>query len=210
MFDASSLESHSICMSINPKRYKYTCENFKAVGLLPPTLFKSARWNRGCNTGCVLAHISILKMCHLLKLPYVCIYEDDAYPRPDIKNVWNKILKNIPYNCGILKLGNSSYRGVHVVNNEYIWTMKSGTAYGSHAYLIRRELYPRLIQKMMDLNVPDVSMNLEYYLDLEFKPYVLSLESQLFIQKNINIDNIIARQGGQRYWYPNPSFFGSI
>lgn len=204
MFDESSLESHSICMSINPKRYNYTCENFKAVGLKPPSLFKGVRWIRGSNTGCVLAHMTILKMCLMWNLPYVTIYEDDAYPRPDIKEIWKDIVKYIPDNCGILKLGSSSYRGSHVVKNSHIWSMTSGTAYGSHAYMIRRELYGRLIQKMMDLNVPDVSMNLEYYLDLEYRPYVLSLDSQLFIQKNINIDNIISRQGGQRYWYPNP------
>ncbi len=205
MFDTSSLDSHSICMSINPKRYNYTCENFKAVGLKPPSLFRGVRWIRGSNTGCVLAHITILKMCLMWDLPYVTIYEDDAYPRPDIKEIWEDILKYIPEDCGILKLGSSSYRGAYESVNKHIWKMMSGTAYGSHSYIIRKELYARLIQKMMDLNVPDVSMNWEYYGDLEYKPYVLSLDSQLFIQKNINIDNIISRQGGQRYWYPNPN-----
>lgn len=203
MFDTSSLDTHSICMSINPKRFNYLCENFKAVGLNPPKLFQGVRWNRGSNTGCVLAHITILNMCKLLHIPYVVIYEDDAYPRPDIKQKWAEILNMMPDNCGLLKLGNSSYRGDYVSVNSCMYRMNSGTAFGSHAYIVRNELYNTLIQKMVDLNVPDVAMNLEYYTGY-YKPYVLNMEYHLFIQKNINIDNIIAQKGGQRYWYPNP------
>ena len=61
MLDTSSLDFYSVCMSINPKRYEYLCKNFNAVGLKSPSLFQGVRWNRGSNTGCVLAHISILK-----------------------------------------------------------------------------------------------------------------------------------------------------
>lgn len=204
MLNTANLNDSSICMTINPKRYNYLCENFKAVGLTPPKLFRGVRWNRGSNTGCVLAHVTILKMALALNIPYLTIFEDDAYPRPDIKNKWLEIQKSIPYDCGILKLGNSSYRGEIVRINNDVARMKSGTAFGSHAYIIRQELYSRLIQKMMDLNVPDVAMNWEFYLSEKYKPYVLTIDSQLFIQKNISIDNIISKQGGQRYWYPNP------
>lgn len=207
MLDTSSLDFYSVCMSINPKRYEYLCKNFKSVGLKTPTLFQGVRWNRGSNTGCVLAHISILKMCLLKNIPCVTIYEDDAYPRPDVLEKWKEIVPTIPSNCGLLKLGNSSYRGDIQFYNKNICSMKSGTAYGSHSYIVKKELYKRLINKMMDLNVPDVAMNWEYYLDLNFKPYILTIDSQLFIQKNINIDNIISRKGGQRYWYPNPKDF---
>ena len=204
MFDTSSLDFYSVCMSINPKRYEYLCKNFNAVGLKSPSLFQGVRWNRGSNTGCVIAHVSILKMCIQTNMPYVTIYEDDAYPRPDILEKWKEIVPNIPSNCGILKLGNSSYRGRVEKINQHVCRMISGTAFGSHAYIIRKELYKKLVDKMMDLNVPDVAMNWEYYLKSEYKPYVLTFDSQLFIQKNISIDNIISRKGGQRYWYPNP------
>jgi len=203
MFKSTSLDSNSICMSINPKRFNYMCENFKSVGLIPPKLFQGVRWNRGSNTGCVLAHITILNMCRMKNVPYVVIFEDDAYPRPDVKDKWNEILSNMPENCGLLKLGNSSYRGKYESVNKCMYYMSSGTAFGSHAYIVRKELYNTLIQKMIDLNVPDVAMNTEYYRDQFYKPYVLNLEYHLFIQKNINIDNIISQKGGQRYWYPN-------
>ena len=195
---------YTYCMSINKKRFNYLCENFKSVGLIQPNLFRGVRWNRGSNTGCVLSHITILNMCRLLNNPYAIIYEDDAYPRKDILDCWEIIKNLIPDDCGILKLGNSSYRGEYVSVNKCMYKMKSGTAFGSHAYIVRRELYSTLIDKMTELNVPDVAMNYEYYSDLKFKPYVLNLDYHLFIQKNISIDNIISQKGGQRYWYPNP------
>jgi len=202
MKNVSGLDQNAFCLSINPRRFEYMCKNFNAVGLKSPTLFEGIRWSGGTNTGCVLGHVCMLNMCKNLDLPYCIIYEDDAYPRPDVIRKFEEIKKYVPEDCGILKIGSSSYRGDIEEINKCIYKMKTGTAYGSHAYIVKREAYDKLIEMMSKLNVPDVSMNWDYYADT-LKPYVLNFENQLFIQKNISMDNIISNKGGQRYWYPD-------
>jgi len=202
-WDEIDLNGHAFCMSINKKRYEYLCKNFNAVGLQSPKLFRGVRWNKGSNTGCVLAHLAIIAMCRCQDLDYCIIYEDDAYPRPDVIPMWEKIRKTVPSNCGLLKLGNSSYRGNIRHINEYIDIMMTGAAYGSHAYIIKKEMYNFVLDNMVKENVPESYLNYEVFKKHPFKPYTLNFDSELFIQKNISMDNIIASKGGQRYWFPS-------
>ncbi len=204
MFYNASLGKFSFCMTINPKRFAYMCRNFDAVGVRPPVKFECVRWGNGSNMGCVLGHLAILRMAKELNLPYCIVYEDDAYPRPDILWKWEQIQNYIPPDCGLLKLGNSSYRGEFIKLNSAVGFMKSGVAFGSHAYIIRNEMYDELIENMMYVKIPDGAMSMEHYLKSRYKPYVLTFEAMLFIQKNISVDNIISVKGGQRYWYPHP------
>lgn len=201
-FNDINLSNNAYCISINTDRYKYLCKNFVSVGLKPPRLFKGIRWNGGSNTGCVLSHISILKTCIFLNLDYCVVYEDDAYPRENVLWFFEYCRKFIPEDWGILKIGSSSYRGEYQSVNKCFGIMKSGTAYGSHCYIVRREVMNDLCNNMVKKFVPDVAMNYELYSD--YKPYVLDRKYQLFIQKNISFDNIISKKGGQTYWFPHP------
>jgi hypothetical protein len=203
MFEDVDINTHTYCISINKKRYEYLCKNFNSVGLASPTLFRGVRWNRGSNTGCVLSHMALIHMCKQMDLPYCIIYEDDAYPRPDVINVWNNVKLNIPSDCGLLKLGSSSYRGYVKHVNSCIDIMQSGSAFGSHAYIICKCMYDIVMYYMCNNNIPEAFLNLEYFEDCTYKPYVLNFNNLMFIQKNINMDNIISRIGGERYWYPN-------
>ena len=203
MWNEIDIDKQAFCMSINKKRYEYLCKNFNAVGLKSPKLFRGVRWNRGSNTGCVLSHLAILSMCRALKIDYCVVYEDDAYPRPDVVDLWKKIRLEIPDDCGLLKLGNSSYRGDVQHINKYMDMMLNGAAFGSHAYVIRQEMYDIVIDHMTIENVPESYLNYETFKDYAFKPYVLNFDSELFIQKNISMDNIISNKGGQRYWFPS-------
>lgn len=207
MFNNVDINTHTYCISINKKRYEYLCKNFNSVGLKSPTLFRGVRWNRGSNTGCVLAHMSLIRMCKYLKLPYCIIYEDDAYPRPDVLSVWEKVKNTIPSNCGLLKLGSSSYRGDIIKVNEYLYQMQNGAAFGSHAYIILNCMYDIVVDFMCQKNIPEAFLNLDNFKDFQYKPYCLNFDSLMFIQKNINIDNIISNKGGERYWYPHKDKF---
>lgn len=203
-----SLDKNAYCLSINDKRYNYLCNNFSYVGLNPPILYRGVRWDNGTNRGCVLGHIGILMMARTMKLPYVVIYEDDAYPREDAIWMFEKIKKYVPDDCGILKVGSSSMRGEHNKINEYVFQATEGTSFGSHAFIVRRELYDNLIQNMEHTNVPDIAMSGKYYKDSKFKPYGLFMNCMIFIQKNIDTDNIISCKGGQRYWFMHSKSLG--
>jgi hypothetical protein len=203
MFNNIDINTHTYCISINNKRYEYLCKNFNSVGLKCPTLFRGVRWNRGSNTGCVLSHMALLRMCKYLKLPYCIIYEDDAYPRPDVLDVWETVKVKVPNDCGLLKLGSSSYRGNLIEIDDCFYQMKDGAAYGSHAYIIRYEMYDIVCNYMCEQNIPEAFLNLENFKDYQYKPYCLNFDNLMFIQKNINLDNIISNKGGERYWYPH-------
>ena len=51
------------------------------------------------------------------------------------------ILKYIPEDWGILKIGNSSYRGEYYPVNKYFGYMKTGTAFGSHSYIVKIKIW---------------------------------------------------------------------
>jgi hypothetical protein len=203
MFECVDINTHTYCISINNKRYEYLCKNFNSVGLKSPTLFRGIRWNRGSNTGCVLSHIALIKMAQQLNLPYCIIFEDDAYPRPDVLNVWSKIKQQIPLDCGLLKLGSSSYRGDIVHVNDSVLYMNDGSSYGSHAYIIMSCMYDIVVDFMCQQNIPEAFLNFKNFNNFQYKPYCLNFDNLMFIQKNINLDNIISNKGGERYWYPD-------
>ena len=197
------IDRNAYCISINSERYEYLCKNFIASGLNPPKHFNGIRWNAGSNSGCVLSHISLLKTCLFLGLDYCVVYEDDAYPRDNILWWFDKIRKYIPEDWGILKIGNSSYRGEYYPINKYFGYMKSGTAFGSHSYIVRKEVMSDLCMNMCIKWLPDAAMDWCLYLHSKYKPYVVDKTTQFYIQKNITTDNIISKRGGQKYWYPH-------
>lgn len=200
------LDKNAYCMSINDRRYEYLCNNFIYVGLTPPKLFKGVRWNNGSNMGCLLGHIAIVMMARQLKLPWVTIYEDDAFPRPDVLWMFSKIKSYVPSDCGLIKIGSSSLRRGHKKINNFVFeTDGEGVSFGSHAYIIRRECYDMFLENLQVAKVPDVAMSHKYFEKSKYKSYGLFLNSMLFIQKNIDNDNIISSKGGQRYYYMHPT-----
>lgn len=203
-----SLDKNAFCMSINPTRYEYLVNNFIFVGLRPPKLYKCVRWKNGSNMGCLLGHMSIIMLARTLDLPWVTIYEDDAYPRPDVLWMFEKIKQYVPTDCGLLKIGSSSIRRGHREINKFVFETKDdGVSFGSHAYIVKKECYDLFLNALEDARVPDVAMSYKYFKDFQFKSYGLFLNCMLFAQKNIDTDNIISCKGGQRYWYMHPTNF---
>lgn len=208
LFDCS-IDKNAYCMSINEKRFEYLCHNFEYVGLKAPILYKCVRWKNGSNTGCLLGHIGIIMMAKTLNLPWVTVYEDDAYPRLDVLWMFKKIRHYIPSDCGLLKIGSSSIRRGHTAINKLVFRTSGdkSVSFGSHAYIIRRECYDLFLNSLQDARVPDVAMSWKYFEGFKYKPYGLFMNSMLFIQKNIDTDNIISHKGGQKYWYMDPKTF---
>ena len=199
------LDKNAYCMSINEKRFEYLSNNFIFTGMTPPKLYKCVRWKNGSNVGCLIGHISLIMIARTLNLPWITIYEDDAFPRPDVLWWFEKIKSYVPNDCGLLKIGSSSIRRGHRAVNDYIFeTQGDGVSFGSHAYIIRRECYDSFLEYLEDARVPDVAMSFKYFKNNKYKSYGLFLNCMLFAQKNIDTDNIISSKGGQRYWYINP------
>ncbi len=59
---------------------------------------------------CRDSHLAVVKMAKKLDLPFVAVFEDDAYPCIDICNKLERYLRAVPYDAHLVLLGYSAYR----------------------------------------------------------------------------------------------------
>ncbi len=93
---------------------------------------------------CSLGHLAIIKMAKCLDLPFVVIFEDDAYPCIDIKTKLIKYLSQIPDDADIVSLGVSRIKGQQQ-NVSVYFSKVDGEVNGSQSYIIFKKAYNRYI-----------------------------------------------------------------
>jgi len=94
---------------------------------------------------CMLSHIAVIRMAKCLNLPFVVIYEDDAYPMNGILKKLEAVCADIPDDANVLVLGWSRIFGEPVKISSEIERL-TDTNFGSHAYVIFRNAYDRIIE----------------------------------------------------------------
>jgi len=188
------------CLSISDARFNYTNGIFKKYGL--PELIKYRGFTNidKKERCCLFGHMSLVMIARYMKLPYIFIYEDDAYPRKDIKEKMEFYIKNIPSDCGILVFGrNGEYGRVDLRENYHIVQQRP---FGAHAYLVLRECYDDLIKSFEKEKIADIALKGDNFTN-SFKPYWTN--ENLFIQKNIDTNcmsiNLLQKHKG-KYFYP--------
>lgn len=93
---------------------------------------------------CAYSHASIIKLAKELDWPFVCIFEDDAYPCYDIKTKLEFYLKNVPDDCECLLLGNNDGNiKCGPYNNDFIKIQSM--RFGTHAYVIFKSGYDKIL-----------------------------------------------------------------
>lgn len=92
---------------------------------------------------CMLSHVAIVRMAKSMNLPFVVIFEDDAYPCIDIKRKLEKQLEIIPQ-CNIALLGWNKYDSCNCIDN--LWNSLNKWAWGSHAYIVFNCAYDSYIE----------------------------------------------------------------
>jgi hypothetical protein len=78
-----------------------------------------------------------------LDWPYVCIFEDDAYPIENINNELDYYLREIPSSCACLILGNSRILNASDFNDRLFNHVSS---YGSQSYIVFQEYYDKYVR----------------------------------------------------------------
>ena len=177
------LDENAYCLSCNLDRFHYLQKCFERVGLNPPTLFPGAIMKNG-SSGCLIGHLSIVMMARCLNLPYLVVYEDDAYPRLDVIEKFNSIiseLNSIDPNWGMLATGRSGETSCWNNNPELFWvtyktdkernSLKSNTiqigknflsiprnSNGSHAYIVRNWCYNEWMYSLLHNKYSDIAM----------------------------------------------------
>lgn len=104
-------------------------------------------------------------------LPYLIIFEDDAYPCADPQKTLDKLLAEhpLPADCGLLCLGdangNSRYRGRHTIlldecQKPYTPLVPNHAENkGSHAFVVFRAAMVPLVQAIASFGVTDMSFS---------------------------------------------------
>lgn len=164
----NELMQNSFVISINDKRYFEFCNIFKQHKLNTPlpNLFKGFTIKNGINSfagfiktnnviNCTLSHEALIKYGQMLDIPYLCVFEDDAFPCKDICYKLLNTLNALPDDCDMLKLGVIKFESqfTQIVNN-YICI--NNNTWGSHAYIIFKKYYDKYIQNIEQNPVADL------------------------------------------------------
>lgn len=140
---------NSYVISINPSIYQQFSSIFQNMNLFPIpklhcgiTLTKFANWQN-----CTKSHIQIVKNAKAKKLPYVCVFEDDAFPCNKIADKLSKYLKCIPYNANMILLGWSNCSNRYTQKFDAPFNKITQTAISrSHAYVLFESGYDKYLQ----------------------------------------------------------------
>ena len=84
-----------------------------------------------------MSHISVVKLAKMRNLPYVFIFEDDAYPCDDILNKSSKYFNNIPDDAGLCLFGWSAHtRSKTQAFNKLFNRITTTSISGAHSYML--------------------------------------------------------------------------
>lgn len=142
------LMTNSYVISIDQLRYQTFSKIFKNAGLSPiPTLkLGSTSEDMTPVQNCAHSHIQAVKTAKLKDLPYVCIFEDDAFPCIDASHTLTRYLNCIPYDADLVLLGWSNYnkRKRQSFSAPFNRILQPDIS-GSHAYLLFKSGYDQYV-----------------------------------------------------------------
>lgn len=149
------LLKHSFVISIDDKRLELFNKLFKAHNLLPlPQKVEGVHDKKNKpQMNCYLSHRSILLKAKELDLPFVCIFEDDAYPCNNIVRELDECLKNIPDDCDVIVIGHSGMLRGNSLNETFLKNIK---CYGSHAYIVFNKAFDSYLRFLNKYKYADV------------------------------------------------------
>lgn len=224
-----SLSENSYCMTndIDSKykfRYQLLCEWFKVENIKPPikvVVNDQQSYVQACTNG----HLKILNIAIEKNLPYVVVFEDDAYPCINVNEKFNSYLKEIEqYNIdwGCLAIGRAgdtsgwktSMRELYANESEEAKKFNTFEGYkseakflspnvftlndgfhGSHAYIVKNGYYQHAIERFNYGHAADATMT---YGPLK----MVCTKECLFLQKNAY------RYVGPKYY--NENYTGTV
>jgi len=186
------------CLTINDQRYYELCDNFSKYGLPRPIRFEGLYNPDKLERCCLFGHMCLIMMARCLDLPYIFIFEDDAYPRKDVVKKLEYYIENRPSDCGVLVVGRNGEAGEIIKRGDYHIVMHR--PFGAHAYCVYKSAYTELLDSMEKTRIADIALKGENF--KETKPYWTN--EYLFIQKNIDSNcmsqNLVNKYG--KYFYP--------
>lgn len=104
--NSTELLKNSYALTINQRRFDLLCKTFEKCRIDPPSRIAGIRNRSICGGSCCsIGHRTIVQAAKIMDLPYVCIFEEDAYPRPDCRDYIDKALADVPDDAECVVLG---------------------------------------------------------------------------------------------------------
>lgn len=122
---------------------------------IPNAVYSKSGFIKSSNViNCTLSHVSLVKYAQMMNIPYIFVFEDDAVPHIDISVLLPDMLKNIPPECDMLKIGILGYRRTEIQSYNEFWDINNRTR-GSHAYMIFKRYYEKYLENVKTNPVAD-------------------------------------------------------
>lgn len=149
-----TLIENAYVISIDEKRHQLFQKFFLENGFssCPKLHIGHQDKNLSSTRNCQLSHLEIVKEAKQKNLPFVVVFEDDAYPCDDIKNKLQEILRRIHYESNAVLLGYSScgYNQKASMKSKYLNRIYDRTVSGAHAYIVFKQAYDKYIKFFED------------------------------------------------------------
>lgn len=176
--------TNSFVITIDEERYNLFLEFFKNSfnsEVLPKKFVGFQDKSLSGPMNCTKSHFVIINYAKQKKLPFVVIFEDDAYPCIDCEKKLNDIISNIPQNINFLLFGWSEFSFNNKQNFDNTFNKIETIFAGSHAYIIFADGYDDYLNFIK--SEPDSTAD-----GLVFKKIKNSytIKYPLFIQVNYN------------------------
>lgn len=141
---------NSFVISIDTERHKLFQKFFSMNGFedFPKLHVGHQDKNLSSTKNCQLSHLEIIRMAKETNLPFVVIFEDDAYPCNGIKQQLEDILRRVPQDANVILLGYSSCseRQKASMRSKSLCKIIDGTVSGAHAYILFEQAYDKYIK----------------------------------------------------------------
>ena len=113
--------NHSFVISVDDKRFNQFRNIFTKYGLFPlPQKFQGISDPKNPpHVNCYLSHREIILKAKDLDWPYVCIFEDDAYPLSTVGKELEYYLSEIPDEVACLLLGDTKMMKSSKLNDKF-------------------------------------------------------------------------------------------
>ena len=138
--------ANSFSISIDNEKYELQKKIFSKSNLIIPQL------STGCTNDklrpyqrCTQSHISIVSRAKYHNLPYVLVFEDDAYPCINCRLKLEQYFKYIPNDASMIVLGWSNHKCNTQRFDKYFNRVTTSTICGSHAYLLFKDGYDKYL-----------------------------------------------------------------
>lgn len=148
------LVKNAFCITVDSERRNRFESIFRKMFGVVPMFFNGGVYGSDTRMNCSITHSDLIRTAHAMGLPYITIFEDDAYPRPDAKDLLWHCMQHVPDDAAMVLWGFGRAPADMKKVSEFMHKVeKPDYLWGSHAYTVFSSAYNKYEQ--LDLRLSD-------------------------------------------------------